>query len=68
MKFFHLKGYKWLLSQNQQLRNNFFGYKRYEALSIEKYENRDSINLIQNIIKNLDNPTFSFQCISLIRY
>ena len=68
MKFFHLKGYKWLLSQNQQLRNNFFGYKRDEALSIEKYENRDSINLIQNMIKNLDNPTFSFQCISLIRY
>ena len=33
MKILYLKGYKWLLSQNQGVRNNFFGYRRYEALA-----------------------------------
>ena len=32
MKILHLKGCKWLLSQNQGVRNYFFGYRRYEAL------------------------------------
>ena len=32
MEVLYLKGYKWLLSQNQQVRNDFFGYRRYEAL------------------------------------
>ena len=29
----YLKGYKWLLSQNQRVRNDFSGYRRYEALA-----------------------------------
>ena len=33
MKILYLKGYKWLLSQNQRVRNDFFGYRRYEALA-----------------------------------
>ena len=33
MKILYLKGYKWLLSQNQRVRNNFSGYRRYEALA-----------------------------------
>ena len=32
MKILHLKGCKWLLSQNQRVRNYFFGYRRYVAL------------------------------------
>ena len=32
MKILHLKGCKWLLSQNQRVRNYFFAYRRYEAL------------------------------------
>ena len=32
MKIFYLKCYNWLLSQNQRVRNDFFGYRRYEAL------------------------------------
>ena len=32
MKILYMKGYKWLLSQNQRLRNETFGYRRYEAL------------------------------------
>ena len=33
MKILYLKGYKRLLSQNQHVRNDFFGYRRYEALA-----------------------------------
>ena len=33
MKILYLKGYKWLLSENQRVRNDFFGYRRYEALA-----------------------------------
>ena len=33
MKIFYLKGYKWLLSQNERVRNGFFDYRRYEALA-----------------------------------
>ena len=33
MKTLYLKGYKWLLSQNQVVRNEIFGYGRYEALA-----------------------------------
>ena len=29
----HLKGYKWLLSQNQRVRNDFFGYRWYWTLA-----------------------------------
>ena len=36
MKILHLKGYKWFLSQNQQVGNNFFGYRQYEALESER--------------------------------
>ena len=31
MKILHLKGYKWLLSHNQRVRNDIFGYRRYDA-------------------------------------
>ena len=31
MKMLYLKGYKWLLSQNQRARIDFLGYRRYEA-------------------------------------
>ena len=33
MKILCLKGYKWLLFQNQRVRNDSFGYRRYEALA-----------------------------------
>ena len=33
MKILYLNGYKWLLSQNQRLRINFLGYRRYQALA-----------------------------------
>ena len=33
MKILYLKGCKWLLSQNQQVRNDFFGYRWYETLA-----------------------------------
>ena len=33
MKLLYLKGYRWLLSQNQQVRIYFFGYRQYEALT-----------------------------------
>ena len=33
MKILHLKGYKWLLSQKQRVRNNLSVYKRHEALA-----------------------------------
>ena len=33
MKILYLKGYKWLLSQNQQVRNDFSGYRWYKALA-----------------------------------
>ena len=32
MKILYLRGYKWLLSQYQRVRNYAFGYRRYEAL------------------------------------
>ena len=33
MTILYLKGCKWLLSQNQQVRNDLLGYRRYEALA-----------------------------------
>ena len=33
MKILYLKGYKWLLSQNQRVRIDFLGYRRYNALA-----------------------------------
>ena len=33
MKLLYLKGFKWLLSQNQRVRIDFLGYIRYEALA-----------------------------------
>ena len=33
MKIVYLKGYRWLLSQNQLVRNDFFGYRQYDALA-----------------------------------
>ena len=33
MKILYLKGYKWLLSQNQRVRNDFFGNRQYWALA-----------------------------------
>ena len=33
MKILYLKGYKWLLFQNQPLKNDLFDYGRYEALA-----------------------------------
>ena len=33
MKILYFKGYKWFLSQNQQVRNGIFGYRRYEAVA-----------------------------------
>ena len=32
MKTLYLKSCKWLLSQNQQVRNDVFGYRRYQVL------------------------------------
>ena len=33
MKILYFKGCKWLLSQKQQVRNDFFGYGQYESLA-----------------------------------
>ena len=33
MKILYLKGRKWLLSQNERVKNYFFGYSCYEALT-----------------------------------
>ena len=33
MKMLYLKGCKWLLSQNQRIKNDFLGYWRYYALA-----------------------------------
>ena len=33
MKTLYLKGYKWLLSQNQRVRIDFLGYTWYEAVA-----------------------------------
>ena len=33
MKILYLKRYKWLLSQKQRVKNHFFGYRRYDALT-----------------------------------
>ena len=33
MKILYLKGYKWLLPQNQRVRLDFLGYIQYEALT-----------------------------------
>ena len=33
MKILYLNIYKWLLSQNQREENDFFDYRRYEALA-----------------------------------
>ena len=33
MKTFYLKSYKWLLSQNQRVKNDFFGYGWNGALA-----------------------------------
>ena len=33
MKILYLKGYKWLLSQNQQVRNDVFGYRWFNELA-----------------------------------
>ena len=33
MNILYLKVYKWLLSQNQRVRIDFLGYRRYEALA-----------------------------------
>ena len=33
MKSLYLKGYEWLLSQNKQVRIDFFSYRRYKALA-----------------------------------
>ena len=33
MKILYLKGCKWTLPQNQRVRNDFFGYRRYEELA-----------------------------------
>ena len=33
MKLLCLKGYKWLMSQNQQVRNDFFGYGQYLVMT-----------------------------------
>ena len=33
MKILYLKCYNWLLSQNQRVKNDFFGYRQYYALA-----------------------------------
>ena len=33
MKILYLKGCKWTVPQNQRVRNDFFGYRRYEELA-----------------------------------
>ena len=32
MKTLYFKDYKWLLSLNKQIRNDFFGYRLFQAL------------------------------------
>ena len=41
MIFLYLKGYKWLLFQTQRVRNDFCGYRLYEALAkhIKQHQN-----------------------------
>ena len=34
MKILYLKAYKWLLSENQQVRNDVFDYRQCEARGI----------------------------------
>ena len=56
MKILYLKGYKWLVSQNQQVRIDFLGYLRYERLAkhIKPY--------LKNIkVKNVSAPTIGFE-------
>ena len=33
MEMLYLRGYKWLFFQNHRVINDFFGYRRYEALA-----------------------------------
>ena len=33
MKILYFKDYKWLLSLNKQIRNDFFGYRLFQALA-----------------------------------
>ena len=33
MKILYLKGYKWLLSQNQRVRIDFLGYRWYDSVA-----------------------------------
>ena len=44
MKVLYLKGYKCLLSQNQRVRNNFFGYRRYYALAKHLKEDEELLD------------------------
>ena len=50
MKSLYLKGYKWLLSQNQRVRNDFFGYRRY-------YTRAKHIKLLKKTLKCKDFST-----------
>ena len=59
MKILYLKGYKWLLSQNRQVRTDFLGYMRYEALAKhiklffkkKHYSERTSVPRVNAIIE-----------------
>ena len=53
MKILYLKSCKWLLSQNQRVRNDFFAYRpRYEALAKH----------IKPFLKRQKNLFFNFRC------
>ena len=45
MKILYLKDCKWLLSQNQRVRNDFFGYRWCEALAKHIKLSRKNINV-----------------------
>ena len=55
MKILYLKGYKWLLSHNQRVRNEIFGYRRYDALAKH----------IKPFLKNIKSKDGSAQTITI---
>ena len=54
LKILYLKDYKWLLSQNQQVRNNFFGYRWYEALAKHIKHSQPAITCSKLTIETLE--------------
>ena len=65
MKKIFLKDYKWLLSQNQRVRNGCFGYRRCEALAqhikpfLKKHSSERTTvpGLFENVFNNVSRRT-----------